>query len=137
MHRLSSTVTDDDTRPLVHDVDPTAPGYGHHLSFDRILRRCGLAWTSFLHELGGFGEGVIVPRLEVDYLSEVHAGTLDVDVEVLSVGRTSFRLRCTASQDGRPAARVEVVLVTYDYTGKTPVPVTGAQRSRLEQHLVR
>ncbi|MGZ6825763.1 MAG: acyl-CoA thioesterase [Mycobacteriales bacterium] len=135
MHRLSSPVTPDDTRPLVHDVDPTAPGYGHHLSFDRILRRCGLAWTAFLGELGCFGDGVIVPRLEVDYLSEVHTGTLDVDVEVLSVGRTSFRLRCTASQDGRPAARVQVVLVAFDYAGKAPVPLTDAQRALLQGHL--
>jgi len=65
VYRHSASVTADDTRPLVHDVDPTAPGYGHHLTFDRILRRCGLAWTAFLQQLGGFDGDVIVPRVEV------------------------------------------------------------------------
>jgi acyl-CoA thioesterase FadM len=136
VYRHSSTVTADDTLPLVHDVDPTAPGYGHHLSFDRILRRCGLAWTTFLQDLGSFGDGVIVPRLEVDYLSEVHEGGLDVDVAVLKVGRTSFRIRCAVSQDGRPAATVEVVLVSFAYDSRAPLPLTGEQRERLEPYLV-
>lgn len=90
MYRHSSAVTDADIEPLMADVDPTAPGYGRHLTFDRILRRCGIAWMTFLDSLGEFGTGVIVPRLEVDYAREVEVGTLDVDVRVLAVGRTSF-----------------------------------------------
>ena len=131
MYRHSSTVTDADIRPLTQEVDPTAPGYGNHLSFDAILRRCGLAWTTFLNDLGGFGSGVIVPRLSVDYLSEVNLGSLDIDVSVTKVGTTSFTVRCAVSQDGRPCANVDVVLVCFDYTGRTPVPLTPEQRSAL------
>ena len=131
--RHSSTVTDDDIRPLTHEVDPTAPGYGDHLSFDAILRRCGVAWTHFLAG-PDFGTGVIVPRLTVDYASEVDRGPLDVDVSVLKVGTTSFTLRCAVSQQGRPCADVHVVLVSYDYDGRTPRPLTAEQRAYLDQH---
>lgn len=128
---VTSKVTPDDIRPLTKELDPTAPGYGNHLSFDAILRRCGLAWTSFLNDLGGFGSGIIVPRLSVDYLSEVSTGTLDIDVSVVRVGTTSFTVLCTVSQDGRPCARVEVVLVCFDYTGRAAVPLTAEQRAAL------
>ncbi len=135
MFRSSTPVTPDDTRPLIADVDPTAPGYGYHLSFDRILRRCGLAWTSFLNDLGPFDGGVICPHLSVDYLAEVGEGTLDVDVSVLSVGRTSFRVLCTVLQDDVVAARVQVVLVSFAYDEKAAVPLTAAQQAALTGHL--
>lgn len=134
MIRTSSLVTTEDTRPLIADVDPTAPGYGFHLSFDRILRRCGLAWTEFLNSTGVFDGGVICPHLSVDYVAEVGEGTLDIDVSVLSTGRTSFRVLCAVSQDGRPAARVEVVLVCFDYAADAAVPLTPAQRDALAAH---
>ena len=132
--RHSSTVSDDDIRPLTAEVDPTAPGYGNHLSFDAILRRCGLAWTTFLHELPGFGTGVIVPRLSVDYLSEVDRGPLDIDVRVTRIGTTSFTVRCSVTQQGRACAEVDVVLVSFDYDGRTPQPLTAEQRAALEAH---
>lgn len=133
--RHSSTVDDDDIRPLTAEVDPTAPGYGNHLSFDAILRRCGIAWTTFLHELPGFGSGVIVPRLEVDYLREVDTGPLDIDVRVTKVGTTSFRVRCSVTQQGSRCAEVDVVLVSFDYDGRTPLPLTEEQRAALEAHV--
>ncbi|MCW2707379.1 MAG: thioesterase [Frankiales bacterium] len=132
--RHSSTVTDDDIHPLTAEVDPTAPGYGNHLSFDAILRRCGLAWTTFLNGLPGFGAGVIVPRLAVDYLSEVGTGPLDIDVHVTKVGTTSFTIRCAVTQEGRQCANVDVVLVSFDYSGRTPQPLTDEQRVHLNHH---
>ena len=135
MFSTSTPVTLEDTRPLIADVDPTAPGYGNHLSFDRILRRCGLAWTEFLNSLGSFDGGVICPRLEVDYHREVGAGSLDVDVTVLSVGRSSFRILCTVKQDGLVAASVEVVLVSFSYDDRAALPLSQQQRTDLLAHL--
>ena len=132
--RHSSTVTDDDIRPLTQEVDPTAPGYGNHLSFDAILRRCGLAWTVFLNGLDGFGAGVIVPRVSVDYLSEVDRGTLDIDVTVTKVGTTSFTIRCAVTQDGRACANVDVVLVSFDYDRRAARALTAEQRVQLAAH---
>ena len=116
-------------------LDPTAPGRGEHLTFDRILGRCGNAWMGFLSELGGFGVEIICPRVEVDYLREVGAGDLLIDVRVLSVGRTSFRLRMDLRQHDVAVADAEVVLVAFDYATGASVPLTPTQRAALEGHL--
>ena len=116
-------------------LDPTAPGRGAHLTFDRILGRCGEAWMAFLSDLGGFGVEIICPRVEVDYLREVGAGDLVVDVAVARVGRTSFRLRMALAQHGETVARAEVVLVAFDYVAGGSVPLTDGQRAALEAHL--
>lgn len=116
-------------------LDPTAPGRGAHLTFDKILGRCGEAWMAFLSDLGGFGVEIICPRVEVDYHREVGAGELSTDVSVVSVGTKSFRLRLQVRQAGEPAATAEVVLVAFDYTAGGSVPLTEAQRAALSAHL--
>lgn len=85
-----------------------------------------------LNELGGFGSGVIVPRLEVDYHREVGEGELVIDVEVLKVGRSSFRLGLDVRQRGDLAARAEVVLVVFDYSSRRPIPLSDQQRAALQ-----
>jgi acyl-CoA thioesterase FadM len=117
-------------------LDPTAPGQGAHLTFDKILGRCGVAWMSFLRELGGFGVEIICPRVEVDYHHEVGAGELQVDVAVLKVGTKSFRLRLDVRQRTELAAQAEVVLVAFDYGAGGSVALTDEQRAALEQHLL-
>lgn len=117
-------------------LDPTAPGQGAHLTFDKILGRCGVAWMAFLRELGGFGVEIICPRVEVDYHHEVGAGELRVDVVVLKVGTKSFRLRLDVRQRGELAAQAEVVLVAFDYAAGGSVALTDAQRTALEEHQV-
>jgi acyl-CoA thioester hydrolase len=132
--RHSSEVLPADVSVIGGKLDPTAPGRGAHLTFDRILGRCGEAWMAFLSDLGGFGVEIICPRVEVDYLREVGAGALDIEVRVLSVGRTSFRLRLDLSQHGLPVADAEVVLVAFDYAAGSSVPLTDSQRRALESH---
>jgi acyl-CoA thioester hydrolase len=117
-------------------LDPTAPGRGAHLTFDRILGRCGEAWLAFLSDLGGFGVDVICPRVEIDYLREVGAGDLVIDVSVLSIGRTSFRLGLAIGQHDQPVATAEVVLVAFDYAAGASVGLAESQRTALEEHLV-
>lgn len=126
-----STIGPDDLGTLAAEVDPTAPGTGHHLNFDQILRRCGHAWMAFLAESGEFGSGVICPRVEVDYHREIGVGPLAVDVSVVSVGRTSFRLRLDVRADGELAASAQAVLVCFDYATRTPLPLTSGQREEL------
>lgn len=134
MHTHLSEVVPEDLRSLAAEVDPTAPGFGSHLNFDQILRRCGHAWIDFLGAVG-FEGGVIVPRVEVDYVREVGLGPLQVDVRVLRLGGTSFRLGLEVSQRGAVAARAEAVLVRYDYATRRPLPLTDAQRALLQPHL--
>jgi acyl-CoA thioesterase FadM len=131
MYTWISTVRPQDITVIGGVLDPTAPGRGAHLTFDRILGRCGEAWIAFLSDLGGFGTEIICPRVEVDYFREVCAGDLAIDVVVLHVGRTSFRLGLTVKQAGEKAAHAEVVLVAFDYTTGTSQALTGAQRAAL------
>ena len=132
MFTHASTVGPDDLGTLAAEIDPTAPGTGHHLNFDSILRRCGHAWMAFLASTGEFGSGVIVPRVEVDYFREVGAGSFEVDVSVVSVGRTSFRLRLDCRAEGELAASAQAVLVCFDYATRTPLPLTDGQRAALQ-----
>lgn len=135
MFQHTSPVLPEHVSVIGGTLDPTAPGRGAHLTFDRILGRCGEAWMAFLADLGGFGVEIICPRVEVDYLREVGAGDLVVDVTVLSVGRSSFRLRLALSQHRTAVATAEVVLVAFDYTAGSSVPLTDAQRAALSAHL--
>jgi len=127
-------VVPEDVSVIGGTLDPTAPGRGAHLTFDKILGRCGNAWMAFLRDLGGFGVEIICPRVEVDYHREVGAGELRIDVAVLKVGTRSFRLRLDVQQGGRLAAQAEVVLVAFDYAAGGSVALTDPQCAALEQH---
>ncbi len=133
--RTTTTVTPADCLHDADQVDPTAPGYGAHLPFHAILQRCGLAWRAHLASLGdgaaALGTGVIVPNVDADFLAEVHVGELHIDVSLTAVGRTSFTLRCDVVQDEAVAARVSVVIVSFDYPTRTSRPLTDAQRAVL------
>ena len=135
MHSHTSVVRPEDVSVIGGRLDPTAPGRGEHLTFDRILGRCGEAWMAFLSDLGGFGVEIICPRVEVDYVREVGAGDLVIEVSVLSIGRTSFRLRLTMTQHGDEVASAEVVLVAFDYVSGSSVALTESQREALSTHL--
>ena len=136
MFTYVTDVPAEDVSVIGGTLDPTAPGRGAHLTFDRILGRCGEAWMAFLRDLGGFGVEIICPRVEVDYFREVGAGELRIDVVVLSVGRSSFRLRLEVQQKGEKAAAAEVVLVAFDYAAASSVPLTESQRAALSSALV-
>jgi acyl-CoA thioesterase FadM len=136
VYRHHLTITDADTTVLHFGGDPTAPGFGQHLTFDQILKRCGSAWAAFLDSLGAFGTGIIVPRLEVDFRAEVVSGDLTIDVDVVSIGRTSFRLRHTCSQGGVQVATVHVVIVSFGYDDRGPLELTAEQRALLTTHLL-
>lgn len=136
MFTHTTEVRPEDVSVIGGRLDPTAPGRGAHLTFDRILGRCGEAWLAFLSDLGGFGVEIICPRVEVDYLREVGAGDLDVTVSVLAVGRTSFRLGLSVQQHGQLSATAEVVLVAFDYATGSSTLLTQRQVSDLTRHMV-
>jgi acyl-CoA thioester hydrolase len=81
--------------------------------------------------LGGL-EPFILARVEIDFRAELRAGE---DVEVHSrcsrVGTKSFELEHQIRAGGRLVADAKSVLVGYDYTTGTSVPLTDNQRRRL------
>jgi acyl-CoA thioesterase FadM len=124
-------VTEQDCQPAEDAVDPTAPGYGTHLAFHQVLQRCGVAWRAFLASLPGVDKGLIVPNMNADFIAEVQVGTLDIDVRLVRIGTSSFTVVCEASQDGTPAASVDVVLANFDYNRRTTFPLTPGQLTQL------
>ena len=117
-------------------VDPAAPGTGFHLTFDQILGRCGQAWMAFLEQLGPdlFGVGVIARRIDVVYDREVGVGPLEVQVDTVATGRSSFTLRMEVRQGGERAAVADAVLLRFDYEARRPLPLSEEQRAALEAH---
>ena len=80
---------------------------------------------------------LILARVELDYRSPITFGDdVVVDTRVERIGRTSFAMshRMTAGPDGRLAADVQTVLVTYDYISARPIPVPDDWRRRLGEH---
>lgn len=80
------------------------------------------------------GLTVILRRLEIDYLGEVHfPAELRVGARTLAVGRTSFTVGNGVFDDGRCVATSRAVLVVLGPDG--PAPIEGRRRQVLEAEL--
>ncbi len=85
------------------------------------------------------GAGIILARLEVDYLRQVHyrAGEhLTVVSTITRLGRSSIGMRQELAQDRELALRAEMVLVNFDYAADASAPLTDAQRAHWSRWLV-
>ena len=73
---------------------------------------------------------LILARLAIDYVAQV---TLDQEVVVASrvekIGRTSIVIAQEVLADGEVAARVECVVVYFDYEAQGPAPVPNDWRT--------
>ena len=80
---------------------------------------------------------LILARVELDFRSPIRFGEeVVVATRVDRVDRTSFGMSHTmsAGPDGRLAADVRTVLVTYDYAAARPIPVPQEWRRRFGRH---
>ena len=85
------------------------------------------------------GAGIILARLEIDYLRQVHyrvAEHLTVATSITRLGRSSIGMRQELTQDGEVALRAEMVLVNFDYAADVSAPLTDAQRAHWSRWLV-
>jgi len=91
-----------------------------------------LARIGFLRGVDPPSGDLILARLELDFLRQV---TLDAEVEVETrvsrVGRTSVGLRHLVLADGAPAARIESVVVLFDYGRQAKREVSPELRATL------
>jgi acyl-CoA thioester hydrolase len=114
------------------DLDPR--GHVNNVAYFSFLET---ARVTFLRELrpSPFG-GLVVARSECDFVAEVPGWTRTVDVEVTveRIGRTSFALRQDVRVQAVVHARGRTVLVAVGEDTR-PRPLTDAEREQLEQHL--
>ena len=83
-----------------------------------------------------FGRGLIVARAEIDYVRPVFFGNpLDVEVSILAVGRSSFRISYVLRQQSQEVARAMTVQVAYDYSNNCSRPLDAVERDILEAQL--
>lgn len=110
------------------DLDPL--GHVNHVQYLVFME---VARVRFMHEHAGpLRGGVLVARSECDHRAEVPSSTLTVDVtvQVESVGRTSFVVRHDVVDGEKTVAVGRVVLVAVDADHR-PRPVTDAERALL------
>ena len=87
---------------------------------------------------GGRQPDVILARLEVDYLRQLHyrAGErLCVRSWVTRLGTASFTMRQELVQDDRVAIRADAVLVLFDFATDTSRPMRDDERAHWTRYL--
>jgi acyl-CoA thioester hydrolase len=87
---------------------------------------------------GAAGGGMILARLEVDYLRQLYYRVdepLCVASWVLRLGTKSLTLRQELVQDGEVAIRADVVLVMFDFATDASRALTEEERARWTTYL--
>jgi acyl-CoA thioester hydrolase len=110
-----------------------------HVNHARVLSLTEDARVAMMPDRSGADapqHGIILARLEVDYLRQLYyrtGETLVVESWVSAVGTSSVRLHQEIAQDGETALRALAVLVSFDFTAQTSSPHTESDRARWEQ----
>jgi acyl-CoA thioester hydrolase len=113
--------------------DPDTYGHVNHARALSLLEDARLAIAA---EAPGVVPGrqpdVILARLEVDYLRQLHyrvGERLCARTWVTRVGTKSFTMRQELVQDGQVAIRLDAVLVVFDITADASRPLTDEERA--------
>jgi acyl-CoA thioester hydrolase len=87
----------------------------------------------------GRHNSIVVRRMETDYERPLFltSGPLQVEVSILAIGNSSFKIRHDiCDKDRRRAARIDAVLVGFDSETNTSKPLSPEIRAVLEEYLV-
>ena len=106
--------------------DPDMLGHVNHARALSLLEDARLAMTD-----GRPGGGLILARLEVDYLRQLYyrgAEPLTVTSWVVRLGNKSFTLRQELVQDGEVALRADVVMVLFDFAADASRAMSDDER---------
>jgi acyl-CoA thioester hydrolase len=94
-----------------------------------------LARIAFLRGIDPPTGDLIVARIEIDFLRQVaFDAAVEVETRVSRIGRTSVGLRHDVLADGEPGARVDSVVVLFDYERQEKRLVSDALRATLRRY---
>jgi acyl-CoA thioester hydrolase len=118
------------TAPHEHTVqlrwsDPDMLGHVNHARALALLEDARLA-------MGDGGAGLILARLEVDYLRQLYyrvGERLAVRSTVSRIGTKSFTVRQELVQDDQVALRADAVMVCFDFDADASRPLSESERS--------
>ena len=105
--------------------DPDMLGHVNHARALALLEDARLAMSDG-------GSGLILARLEVDYLRQLYyrvGERLLVRTVVTRLGTKSFTVRQKLVQDDQVAIRAEAVMVAFDFAADASRPLTDDERS--------
>jgi acyl-CoA thioester hydrolase len=108
--------------------DPDSLGHVNHARALSLLEDARLAMA----EGAGGDRGIILARLEVDYLRQLYYRTgerLCVRSTVTRLGTRSLTVRQELLQDDAVAIRADVVMVAFDFDTDASRPLTDAERA--------
>jgi acyl-CoA thioester hydrolase len=108
--------------------DPDSLGHVNHARALSLLEDARLAMA----EGAGGDRGIILARLEVDYLRQLYYRTgerLCVRSTVTRLGTRSLTVRQELVQDEAVAIRADVVMVAFDFATDASRPLTDAERA--------
>jgi acyl-CoA thioester hydrolase len=115
--------------------DPDSLGHVNHARALSLIEDARLA-------MGDRGPGhradLILARLEVDYLRQLHyrvGERLVVRSWVSRLGTKSFTVRQELVQDGEVAIRADVVMVQFDYVSNSTRAMTDDERTHWSRYL--
>jgi acyl-CoA thioester hydrolase len=112
--------------------DPDSLGHVNHARALSLIEDARLAMVD------GPGGGVILARLEVDYLRQLYYRVGErpcVSSWVTRIGTKSLTVRQELVQDDQVAIRAEVVLVMFDFATDTSRPLTQEEREHWSRYL--
>ncbi|MCZ2857204.1 acyl-CoA thioesterase [Blastococcus sp. VKM Ac-2987] len=113
--------------------DPDMLGHVNHARALSLLEDARLALGD--DHAGG---GLILARLEVDYLRQLYyrvGEELCVRSWVTRLGTKSFTLRQELAQDGEVAIRADAVLVVFDFAANASRAMTDSERAHWTRYL--
>lgn len=106
--------------------DPDMLGHVNHARALALIEDARLA-------MGNGGGGLILARLEVDYLRQLYyrvGERLVVRSSVTKIGTKSFTVQQELVQDGQVALRANAVMVAFDFAADASRPLTDDERAR-------
>jgi acyl-CoA thioester hydrolase len=112
--------------------DPDSYGHVNHARALSLLEDARLAIGAEAPDAAGNKPGLILARLEVDYLRQLHYRPGDrvlVRSWLVRLGTKSFTMRQELAQDGEVAIRVDAVCVLFDYATDRSRPMTADERA--------
>jgi acyl-CoA thioester hydrolase len=111
--------------------DPDMLGHVNHARALALLEDARLA-------MANGGSGLIIARLEVDYLRQLYyrvGERLLVQTAVTRLGTKSFTVRQELLQDDQAAIRAVAVMVAFDFDADASRPLTDEERAHWTTYL--
>jgi acyl-CoA thioester hydrolase len=133
-HRIVVRFSDCD--PLGHVNNARYLTYLEEARIHLWRRQAGLELRIAAGSGGQAGEGFILARTEIDFLSPAHDGDeLDVRLTLDAIGRKSmtYGYAIVDVKTGRPVASAKSVVVWYDYAAGRSIPLSDKTKALLSR----